>query len=436
MISFLEPALALAVQLEVGHPEPFSPDEIAGVRRLIVHAASDLHELNRFPALEDLDLFACEGRIDAAFPALWRLRVSCSRVGEADYIDQMPLLEEAEFGWSEMTDLAALLRHPRLARGSVLGLPLSEAAWSEQLPELLERRFGKGRRASWAALSADDHALNRALRADGVAVCFGHMDARFPILVRPGLPTSKRIGVDYVLATPDAIRDVPREPGVSTADWMKALVRVAYGKSPRPSTNLRPAREMGDATVAQGWISRAKFDDVLKVSYASFVHRFRELPFFRESPGMSSLDAQRHRARLPSWLVAGRGTVAGVSPHLSERAVTWILQDVDGLFPGVNGSGEQRFAFGLFGAWIPAHQGVLEQGWFCVGYRTEGRPVVLVAKLADDLDRRVYAYDPTTVVSGRLPHPPAPVLAHWGVLLDRIFAVDLPGQGRVVGARG
>ncbi|MBN2800965.1 MAG: hypothetical protein JXX28_17640 [Deltaproteobacteria bacterium] len=433
MIEYAEQAIALAVQLEVGHPQPYTEEEVAGVKRLIVHAAKDLSELASFPQVVELDLFASEGRIPAGLVGVKRLRVSCSRVGGADFVAGMPLLEEAELAFSDVRSLAPILAHPTLHRGMLIGLPLSERSWTEERSALLHRVMPDGRRAAWMFSLDEDHALTMAMQGRGVDLCFGHMDARFPLLVRPGAPASKRIGVDYVLATPAAVREQLDDSGDDTATFLKRVIRAVMGRSPRQASNVRPARGIGDSVEALWWIETSKAPDEVKAALASLVHRFRGLTFFRESPGMSSLDQQRHRARLPAWLVASRGTVAGVSPHLRERDVGWILDGVDALFPGINGQGEQRFALGLFGAFAPEHQRVLEQGWFCVGYRTEGRPMVLVAKLADDLDKRVYVYDPTTVVNGALPHPPAPIFPTWGALLDRVVAIDLPDDGRIVG---
>lgn len=417
-------AVQLAIQMEVGHPAPFTMDELAGVRQLVVHGARDLSAVADLPSLEFLDLFACEGLIPPV-SGLRSLRVACSRTGGLEVLRQLPHLEDLEVIYSDTRDLDPVVAHPTLRRGMLVGLPLDDISWGESVPSLLRRARREDARGAWLVPDPASHALTRELWDAGLELCHATFDGRLPLLVRPGVPRSMRVGSDYVIATPDAVR-ATRAGGDSwdTATLMRAVVRAVMGRRPRQSYNFRSSRSVGTDRDALAWIERSRVEPAVKASLAAWVHRFPQQVFYKEAPGLTGLDERRHRARLPAWLVNHRTTVAGVAPYLPADQVAWRLTSVACPQPGLEGG---WVSLGLFGAALPEHEPLVQAGWFCIG-RLRAGGWALVARLGDDSDLNVYGYRLDQVVDGRLTADPVPVFSSWAALLDAVDAVDVHGD--------
>ena len=430
-----DPGVALAIQYAVNHPPPYTDEELASVTGAVhLNGAKDLAELARCPGITELDLLACDVDLSvlAALPNVRTLRIVCCRIaGGLSALAARPELETLELLYSDITDLSPVVGHPNLRRGILNGLPLDDTSWGV-LRETLSRATvpATGKRALWTFSSPSDHRRTREMWDAGLKLCFAMFDSRLPILVRPGMPRSRRVGVEYVMAAPALIESVRAEnPDAESEDLHRAVVRRVHGRTPRRPFNFRSAREIGDAGDAQEWVEFAKeVPNGDKAVLAAFVHRFRDQVFFRETSGITGIEEQRLGVKIPIWLVNYRYTVAGVAPSLLAPDVAYHAHNDA---PAPDGATDGWYSLALAGLYDPAHEPVLRAGWFCVGFRHGPDPLVLVVRVRNDAgdDPSVYAYDPASLDVGHtLTAPPTRVFHSWMTLLRSVDAIRVGDQ--------
>ncbi|WP_318200118.1 hypothetical protein [Streptomyces sp. SCL15-4] len=220
----MDPAIAGAISLKVGHPEPFEDEELGNIMTLGVPHARGISGLERCSSLQVLVLVGYgAGELPdlGRFPDLSSLKVSDSDLRDIGSVHEASALLSLNLERSLVSDVSPALECAGLRWIDVTGNPLSDVSYREVLPELRAR--GVDVRAS----QEREWSLTRALHEAGLPFAYylhgdRHRLSR-PGLTRTGSPEGGHIGIppdelEHLLATsPEDIEplfdDPNRTPG-------------------------------------------------------------------------------------------------------------------------------------------------------------------------------------------------------------------------------
>ncbi|MGW0885656.1 hypothetical protein [Streptomyces sp. NPDC002671] len=197
----MDPAIARAISLEVGHPEPFGDEELDGIVTLGIPHARGISGLERCRSLQVLVLSGYgSGDLPdlGGFTDLSSVTVSDSDLRDIRSVRTVSSLLSLNVERGLVSDLSPTLECTGLGWIDVTGNPLSEASYRYVLPEL--RAKGVDVRAS----EEREWSLTRALHEAGLPFAFylhgdRHRLSR-PGLTRTGNPEGGHIGI-----TPDEL---------------------------------------------------------------------------------------------------------------------------------------------------------------------------------------------------------------------------------------
>ncbi|RST08516.1 hypothetical protein E2C00_19645 [Streptomyces sp. WAC05374] len=215
----MEPAIARAISLEVGHPEPFADDELDTIVTLGVLHARSISGLERCPSLRVLVLsgYGAGDLPDLGrFSDLSSVTVSDSDLRDLRLVHTATSLLSLNVERSLVSDISPTVECAGLGWLDVTGNPLSDESYREVLPEL--RAKGVDVRAS----EEREWSLTRALHDAGLpfAYCLhgDHHRLSRPGLTRTGNPEGGHISIspeelEHLLATsPEDIEPLFDDP--------------------------------------------------------------------------------------------------------------------------------------------------------------------------------------------------------------------------------
>jgi len=133
----MDPAIAEAITLEVGHPVPFRDEELDSIVDLVVHRARGISGLERCRSLRILILSGYgSGEIPdlGGFPALRSLTVSDSDVRDIGAVRTAPSLLVLNMERNLVADISPTLECAGLTLLDVRGNPLSECRTGRSSP--------------------------------------------------------------------------------------------------------------------------------------------------------------------------------------------------------------------------------------------------------------------------------------------------------------
>ncbi|EFL27845.1 hypothetical protein SSOG_07559 [Streptomyces himastatinicus ATCC 53653] len=197
----MEPAIAEAITLEVGHPAPFRDEELDSIMDLVVHHARGSSGLERCKSLRILILSGHgSNKIPdlGGFPALESLTVSDSDVRDIGAVRTAPSLLVLSVERNLVADISPTLECARLTLLDVRGNPLSDMSYREVIPELRDK--GVDVQAS----EEREWALTRALHAAGLPFSY-YQYGDHHRLSRPGLTRTDTPEGGHIKITPQEL---------------------------------------------------------------------------------------------------------------------------------------------------------------------------------------------------------------------------------------
>lgn len=182
-----DPALQKALERRLGHPAPFTEEELGGVVDLHVWHARSLFGLDRCSDLQLLIAIGCDAAIDLAhlvrLENLKCLIVRDSGLNTLDALNGNSWTTPLSFYTPRncITDATPLTRIPQLQNADLTGNPLSEHSYRNVVPALRERgtRVLTSGELEWK--------VTRQLHEQGIPVsCYKKKGASTFTLCRPG----------------------------------------------------------------------------------------------------------------------------------------------------------------------------------------------------------------------------------------------------------
>ncbi|MDI6104119.1 hypothetical protein QLQ12_36560 [Actinoplanes sp. NEAU-A12] len=381
MIEIVDHGVRSAAEQAIGHPPPFSANELDAVAELRVLHAEELGELRHCTGLTTLELTACAIRtLDdvAGLDRLEKLRVLACPVEDAGPLAGHAALAEISLDFCFLTDLAPLTTVGGLRRGRFLGNPIEPASWHEIRPAWQRSRSG-GRLRLLEFGPAEAWEFAREAWEHDVRICCGLLDGLRPVLVRPGIPDSPGVTVEAVHGFGGAVVAAARR-GESTDDIYRRNRDWAAGQGLDRPADFGSHRTLGDAEDARSWVSGTPDAEALE----RFVAHFPDTVFYREDDVVHAAMAGLAGVPVPEAVAASRSVLAGILPDdrvqfriIEPRptADVWYLP-----VPGAYDTDERRELIRDQAGLFPLAE------WVETGHS------ILAARLADD-DPAVYEFD-------------------------------------------
>jgi hypothetical protein len=320
MIDITDAGVRMAIERAVGHPAPFSADELAALTELRVHSAAEISELRHCPGLSVLELVACDVRTLATVPALDRLSrlhvLGCPIEG-ADPLAGHPVLEDLRLDFCFLQDLEPLTTIGTLRRGRFIGNPLDPASWDDVRPRWQQTRVARTNRARLLEFGPR-HAweITRLMWNHQVRLCFALMDGVRPALVRPGISQSDGALVDACHANAAGLI-IATERGDTADEIFRRNSEFADSRGLARPADFSSHRAFGDAEDARSWIEPAADRD--RPFLDRFIGHFPDQIFFREDAVILSAIGESAGTPVPAPIVGARSVLAGVLPDEDAR---------------------------------------------------------------------------------------------------------------------
>jgi hypothetical protein len=338
-----DPAIAAALERAVGHPSPYSEEELAGVRALRVVGAASLGELAGCSELERLEIIGSDITELGGLSTLRTLRVlhvlACP-IDDARGLRGLDRLEELRLDFAFLEDAGPIFELPALRRARLLGNPWNPESWRRLREHGLSTSPGAAAPRPIFELGAEIEfylELSRRLRALGLKLCFGALDIRREVLVRPGRARLPGHECDWTLTDSSALW-IEAEEG-STTDALFEAIHGAYAaRGENQDFDFESHREFGDRDDARRWI--ADEDDAgRRALLLRFVDRFPGAVFFREDDVFQAMVERYGGISLPAGYRNARMVLAGAFP---ERAAEYRVDRFEGSSPRMTSLAEHE----------------------------------------------------------------------------------------------
>lgn len=438
MIDIADQGMRMAIQAAVGHPGPFTAEELAAISELRVQHASDVSEVRYCAGLTHLELVACaiDSLADVApLHQLSRLHVLGCPIEDASPLAAHPALEDLRIDFCFLQDLSPLTEISELWRGRFVGNPLTHASWADIRPRWQRSPVPRTNRLRQLEFGPDSAwQATRTMWDHDVRLCFGVLDGVRPVLVRPGLAPIDGAVVDACQAT-DAGLIIATERGDS-ADEIFQLNKEYFERSglARPD-DFSSHRVLGDAQDARRWIEPAPERD--RQLLQQFISNFPDQIFFREDAVVFEAMAERAGTPVPAPVASSRAMLAG------------ILPDEDSRFRLAEYTGNSPRADHLSAIWYHQKPGVYstrdrkkllldDAALFPLAEWIETSDSILAARAGDD-DPAIYEFGEEDLYDARsegraVAESVYRVFASYPELLAHIDAFELP-DGTLITAR-
>ncbi len=318
-VDIQDPAVAAALERATGHIGPYPDDELAKVRELRVVGAGSLDELARCSGLEQLTVIGADVTDLGALSSLKQLRrlsVLACPVTSADGLVGLDQLEELRLDFGFVEDASPLFALPSLRRARLLGNPWSESSWQRFQHHGLPPADRHAAARPIFELGAESEIVldaTRRLRAFGLDLCFGAVDALRTVLVRPGKARVAGLECDWTVASTGLAWLEAKGPW--TTDTMFDKIRdIMTARGENVAFDFESHREFGDRGDALRWIA-AETDPTRRSSLVRFIERFPGAVFFREDDAFLAMVERRGGVGLPASYRNARKILAGAFPE-------------------------------------------------------------------------------------------------------------------------
>lgn len=197
----MNPAVERALQLQLQQDPPFSEQDLTSVERLGVLSPTDIGDLARLTRLRTLVLVGYGGRdlMPLAGLPIVSLKIEVSTVQGLEVVAELPALRILGARNNAITEIDVLgeTRRP-LAELDLIGNPLSDRAYRQVVPQLLERipQLQVSGEQEWS--------LTRRLYAAGLPFDY-YRDGDGYWLCRPGLDHTGFPDADHLKIDPDEL---------------------------------------------------------------------------------------------------------------------------------------------------------------------------------------------------------------------------------------
>lgn len=375
--------VSLALQGALGHPAPFTKQELQLVHSLTVHGTDDSSALSACSELRLLTLRACGDQqleFIGNLPKLAKLTIIAVPLREVASIAKLQRLTELELFFTQVEDLSPMMAASALQVLRIDGTPLTNQALESHVPALEERgvKVEVPLRSYWAVC--------RQLHEAGTGTVFGQYGGP-PLLVRPGVP--KRAGADCDFIDklhPGVLRMKLGQLGMRPDALFDTLLEEAQAHREVPTRLIRQDHiEQGSATTAEAWVDQLPKESATPLRRV--IRRFPRQRFQRFKASAVSLSEARHRVKLPPWI---QNTVLAFAGFADQGTI--LVQ-----FGEVRGNPETQarwYALGLLGPDNETERAVTERdGLFQVAKRYPVGNSTLAINLNDPDDHRVYEFD-------------------------------------------
>jgi hypothetical protein len=370
----------------LGHPPPFSPEEIAafdGALRLV--GLSDLEPLSKFRNLQELRVVGCEGN-DLAFlstmPRLRRLAIVATPIRDCSALLECEGLESLDLAYTKLEDATAATRLPNAKVVRVTGAPLNDSSY-----RALQTASQEGH-AVLGLFRKEDWLLTRWLHDRGVNACCGVYDLD-PLFVRSGVSRMANAEVDYAASASDLVRALFDQPGFTLDGYFEFLgLGNRTTDSPVRSFNDEHHIELGYANAARAWTADVE-PPIERNFLRLFVTKYPDVLFYREDGSLAEAAEQRYHVQLPHWFHGLRRALAFVMPYhgTSVRFSADITENVFG------DDRDAWFDLGLRGIDSPGLQPILEVNkLFAIATHMPQGDTVLAIRLDNESRRSVFRY--------------------------------------------
>lgn len=199
----MDPAVSKGLARAIGHPAPFTREELASIGRLQIRRAKCVSGAHACTSLRTVILAGCDS-IDLSelgqLKHLDTLFVSDSAVRELAPIEPLQLAT-CNIPRNAITDLEPLLNIPRLVFVNVIGNPLSWLSYAEIIPQL------KARNVEVEMSGELEWRITARLHGSGVPIsCYKTPDAYR--LCRPGLTLTSFPECNHAAISEDGVRSL------------------------------------------------------------------------------------------------------------------------------------------------------------------------------------------------------------------------------------
>ncbi len=313
MVEFRDPGLTESIARDIGAPPPFRKETLEQIDLLIVERARSLEGICTLKNLKKLSVVKTPLKTLSFLQQCRQLKRLTVRESLLEDISETRLLSVCntfEFIRSRVRDLTPLLDAESGMIFNLRGNPLSDESYRDILPRLeegaLEVTFD----------TEDIWQLNRRLDEQGVPAAFSahHEDGHRLVPLTDDLQFDQKEFV-YAVISPN---ELAAELDKSEIDLAGLIER--YRPQPNAKTTVWDTREFGGVDEVRGWVQGAKLDSDLEASLSSFVGRFEDATFVRESDELLedfawSRGPARHevnwmKIEFPDWLKTWRKTLA------------------------------------------------------------------------------------------------------------------------------
>jgi hypothetical protein len=424
----VDPACLAALVAQIGHAEPFTDAELAGVKSLTITHARDINILARCTGLEHLRLVACELerlRAIGELESLTQLEIHATRLSSSLGVNA-PTLQRVEVLFSSLTTADDFLGADLHWQGAFNGTPLNETDRGA-FHELVEGGFSLidcGTQQDWE----ECRQLHERLGG-----CSGALGDNYGLLVRPGIPTLTKNEYDAIRVIPGTASSALDDADVT----LEKLFEQHADKIEAPDlSELASQRVLGFAKDATQWIADSALSEPDKAALDSFVTRFPKMVFYRVTKAGNDRREQLSNLKLPDGYRALRETLDGWWPQ------TWLAPPVqfdtfdDSSSPRASRVTSYVYSLGFRNHGADQRAQMLKAGFICVGWSTEEPNSSLAIRL--DGDPTLYEYsreDISDAISEGEDVTASiyPAFRSYAAMLGHVQAIHLPN--RVVAAK-
>jgi len=204
----MDPAVSKGLARAIGHPAPFTREEMGSIDRVQIRRAKSISGVHVCDSLRTIILAGCDsinlGEL-SGLKDLDTLFVSDSAVRELTPIEPLQLAT-CNIPRNMITDLTPLLNIPRLVFVNVIGNPLSQLSYEEVIPQL------KGRGIEVEMSGELEWRITTRLHRSGVPIsCYKAPDSYR--LCRPGFALTPFPDYDHAAISEDDARSLlDRDP--------------------------------------------------------------------------------------------------------------------------------------------------------------------------------------------------------------------------------
>ncbi|MHC5598383.1 MAG: hypothetical protein ACYTXC_20995 [Nostoc sp.] len=393
-IEINDPGLNQGLETALGHPAPFTLDELQSLKgSLSICQSADISLLRHCRNLEQIEIHASNlSNLNtlANLEKLTKLRVTCSPIEDIAAIATCTALEVIEIMFTFIEDLSPLMTLPSLKRGSLIGNPWNETSYHELRPQLLKSPTERSQKPPAIEFSdVDEWEKTCELRSRGQYGCFALHEGR-SVLVRPGIPSIPNLDCDFLLISPGALASEMRHSEFSVDE----LFAEAFDESGSEEYESLFAVERdyteGNADEARSWVNASKLPKATKQELLRFIDRFPMLQFYKEHADLLDGVQASEQVKLPKWLRDIRQTLA----YVMYGKLVWVQFDqFQGWSPRSDQLEQIWYSLGLRGYNNEEQRGLIGKGgFFPIGEWLETGRSTLAIKLEAPKDHRVYEY--------------------------------------------